>query len=866
MAVGITKQDKQKAKNTVVILSVILILFTILSVLFGCLIPKAKEIKFLGNNEEIRQMIESKDGNEFFLLSDDGMYRIDTFTSEQKSAFALSQIRTMLEDNGDADKLLDGSLTQWKAKYVEGKDGQDYYLVLDGCGNIFKLKDDGLNLTTTNDYFLADSTTGKLDVKGFDNQDEVLYVLALDKDSVYNIYRFDADNLETGFDKKKQLWDLELEGATDTEQKIIPLTSAKTGVYKFVVADGYIYMFKNNGGLIRIGLSLADYEDENGVEYDYFKVVSDYHDQGRDKEVEQAAKDSYFRNLIKNHADNPFKDDELSALTGDTLKDEYQKLVSTKKFTDENKKANEYAKVAVNETFVAENPWCADYDSASRTLLINKSAIKSEFYSILNAGDCNVGGVIYSKDNHAVYYTNLLDNHLYCVEKTAIDNAESGTFLSDLATKITSIDIGDKQLSTFGNALSWNKYANTLYLRFQNDRTIMIVDINDKNDYKILYSFQADFDVNSLTGDKDNKVTNVIRQVTSVDLDATTNNYLYSSTYEPEKFENKGLTETLFVISLVIAIIVLLFDIWFFVAWRNERALYRLKEIQKDVKKNKMVYLALSFFIILLFMFCYYEAIGAISMSFFDYTQEKPSWIWNNFGHYIKILNDNAFWSSIGNMLFFLVFDLFLCIAPPLVFAFLLILIRNKVASNWVRSLMFIPSIIPSMATMLIWRTGIYGNDGLLNQLLGASEPIEFLTNTDYARWSLIMMGFPFVGGYLIFYGGLMNIPGEYHEAGRLEGLGIVKRFFMIDIPLIMPQIKYIFIMTFISSVQNYARTYILASTGTKTPVEEMYTTMMTYGDYGKSSAYATLIFLFLFAAVATNFKMQKKETMGEDL
>ena len=179
---------------------------------------------------------------------------------------------------------------------------------------------------------------------------------------------------------------------------------------------------------------------------------------------------------------------------------------------------------------------------------------------------------------------------------------------------------------------------------------------------------------------------------------------------------------------------------------------------------------------------------------------------------------------------------------------------------------MFIPSIIPSMATMLIWRTGIYGDTGIMNQIIGASEPIDFLGNTSYARWALMFMGFPFVGGYLIFYGGMMNIPDEYHEAGRLEGLGIIKRFLLIDIPLIMPQIKYIFIMTFISSVQNYARTYILASTGTTTPVESMYTTMMIHGDYGKASAYATLIFIFLFIAVAANFKMQKKETMGEDL
>ena len=41
---------------------------------------------------------------------------------------------------------------------------------------------------------------------------------------------------------------------------------------------------------------------------------------------------------------------------------------------------------------------------------------------------------------------------------------------------------------------------------------------------------------------------------------------------------------------------------------------------------------------------------------------------------------------------------------------------------------------------------------------------------------------------------------------------------------------------------------------------------MSQQGNYGLSSAYATLIFVFLFAAVATNFKMQKKDAMGEDL
>ena len=867
MAIGVTNQDKKKARNTTVILSVLLALFTLLTVVFGVLIPTSNEMKTVGASEPIKALVEGEDGEDYFLLSDVAMYRFDAFTDEHISTFALSEVEKHLGQNGDKEKLLEGSLNQWTAKYVEGQNGEDFYLLVDGNGNIFKLLDDGVSLQMTDDYFLADSVAGKLQVESYDDVNGMLYCLVLEKDSSYYVYRFDTNNLQSGANKKKQLWDLDLEGATASAQKIVPLTSAKTGVLSFVVTEECVYLFKNGGGIVRVGLNLADYVDENGKEFDYMNVVKEYYDQGRDKVVEEKAFAAYFRDLLTKNEKNTHTQDELATANGEQLAAWYKELVSVTRYNKEYKNAKDEAKAAINETFAAENPWCESYDSASRNLLVNREYVDSRYYSILYAGESNISGIVYSKKNKTVYYANLLDGYLYSVEKEAIDKAESGSFLSDVATKMDSVKFGDdKKFSTFGNGLSINDFANTLYLRFQNEQTVSIVDVNDKENYKILYTFEANFDINTLTGDKDNKVTHVLRQVTNVDLQANTTNRLYACTYVPEELEQKGLTRFLFIAFLVASVVLLLLTIWFFVAMKSERSLYKLKVIQRDVKKNKKVYLALSFFVILLFMFCYYEAIGAISMSFFDYTQEKPAWIWNNFANYIKIINEPAFWRSIGNMLFFLVFDLLLCIVPPLIFAFLLVLIRNKTASGWIRALMFIPSIIPSMATMLIWRTGIYGDTGIMNQIIGADVPIDFLGNTNYARWALMFMGFPFVGGYLIFYGGMMNIPEEYHEAGRLEGLGIIKRFISIDIPLVMPQIKYIFIMTFIASVQNYARTYILASTGTTTPVETMYTTMMIHGDYGKASAYATLIFVFLFVAVAANFRMQKKETMGEDL
>jgi ABC-type sugar transport system permease subunit len=128
-------------------------------------------------------------------------------------------------------------------------------------------------------------------------------------------------------------------------------------------------------------------------------------------------------------------------------------------------------------------------------------------------------------------------------------------------------------------------------------------------------------------------------------------------------------------------------------------------------------------------------------------------------------------------------------------------------------------------------------------------------------KWSLIMMGFPFVGSYLIFYGAMMNVPDSYYEAAELDGITVIKRFVFIDVPLILAQIKYVFIMTFIGSVQNFGRTFMTETgdAGVKTPVHSMYL-YVTGNNYGRASAYATVLFIFLFFATMINMRVQTKD------
>lgn len=105
-----------------------------------------------------------------------------------------------------------------------------------------------------------------------------------------------------------------------------------------------------------------------------------------------------------------------------------------------------------------------------------------------------------------------------------------------------------------------------------------------------------------------------------------------------------------------------------------------------------------------------------------------------------------------------------------------------------------------------------------------------------------------------------MNIADSYIEAAELEGCPLLKRLIKIDLPLIAPQIKYVLIMTLISTAQNFNRVYMTTggSWGTDIPINKMYNHLVA-GNYGQSSAYAAILFIVMFIPMMMNLRTQKK-------
>ncbi len=405
------------------------------------------------------------------------------------------------------------------------------------------------------------------------------------------------------------------------------------------------------------------------------------------------------------------------------------------------------------------------------------------------------------------------------------------------------------------SALSYDAAANTGYVMYERTNQVTRLNFADET---VDFTFKLEFNIDKIVyGSEPGDVYYIYKNVN--ETGQAEQNILVHTNIEEKRSE--GVVTAVVTAGAVVCVVTALIALVLLVIVLRKREEQAAKTLKK-VRQNKWVYVALIPSVILLCMFCYYEAIASIGLSFFDYTLENPTMVWNNFNNYIEVFTNAHAAEAFGNMVLFLVIDLIIAVVPPVLFAFFLTVLRWEKLSNFVRTMLFISGVIPSVAGMLVWRVGIYGGDGVLNTIIEAfgGDPIPFLGSTDTAKWSVLMIGFPFVGAYLIFYGGMMNIPKSYYEAAELEGIGIWRRFFSIDLPLVRPQLKYVVITSFIHSMQNFARTYMVTGGqyGTYTPVHLMYQKMLE-GNYGLASAYATIIFVLLFFATFINMRSQKK-------
>lgn len=264
------------------------------------------------------------------------------------------------------------------------------------------------------------------------------------------------------------------------------------------------------------------------------------------------------------------------------------------------------------------------------------------------------------------------------------------------------------------------------------------------------------------------------------------------------------------------------------------------------------VYLALIPVFLLLGVFQFYPALSGVWFSFWDWKPATES-AFTGFDNYIRMFGDSAWWYSFRNLGIIFVFGVVMWIFP-LVAAELLITLRSERAAFVYRTLLIIPMAFPGAVTALVWQFFYDPNNGVFNAALEAvglgALRQNWTGNPDTALLSLLFVGFPFVAGlpFLIMYSSLQNIPKEIFEAAALDGVSRFRRIWTFDIPLMANQVRILFFLAVVGTLQYGFTAYILTGGGpdgaTEVPILRILNQAFRGGQWGYAAALSTTLFL----------------------
>jgi multiple sugar transport system permease protein len=221
--------------------------------------------------------------------------------------------------------------------------------------------------------------------------------------------------------------------------------------------------------------------------------------------------------------------------------------------------------------------------------------------------------------------------------------------------------------------------------------------------------------------------------------------------------------------------------------------------------------------------------------------------------NYGRLAYDGLFWIAVRNTLYFVVVAAPLSLVVSLAAALALAarLTRWKGAF---RAALFLPVVTTLVAVAVVWRYAFHPRSGLLNALLAGAGlgPIDWLGDPRWAMPAIMLMTIWKNFGYnmVIFVAGLQSIPERLSEAARIDGAGAAARFRHVTLPMLMPTVVFVTVMTLIGDLQLFAEPYVMTQGGPEHATLSVVLLMYLEGFRWWNMGYAAAIALVLFGMI----------------
>ncbi len=304
--------------------------------------------------------------------------------------------------------------------------------------------------------------------------------------------------------------------------------------------------------------------------------------------------------------------------------------------------------------------------------------------------------------------------------------------------------------------------------------------------------------------------------------------------------------------------------------------------------ENAQAYLFLLPAFAVLLVFKIWPALYAIYISLFKWDIVQGAF--NGLGNYVDILTGTRaeqFWSALATTFTYALLTVPLEIGSALVISYLLF---QRIGGRTVyRTIYYIPYVTATVAAATVFAWVLNPNYGPLNGVLekigvgalmwfdepngifamiadrfGASLPgwaagpsLALVSVALFSIWHFL--GFQIV----IFLAGQGNIPEQYYEAAKLDGASQWQLFRRITLPLLSPQIFFVFTIASIGVLRAFDQIFVLTNGGpldtTRTLSMLVFQTFFQRGNIGLGSAMGILLTIVILAFTFVQFRVLER-------
>lgn len=265
--------------------------------------------------------------------------------------------------------------------------------------------------------------------------------------------------------------------------------------------------------------------------------------------------------------------------------------------------------------------------------------------------------------------------------------------------------------------------------------------------------------------------------------------------------------------------------------------------------------------------FVVYPLVMSVYYSFCRYNIiSSPVWI--GLDNYRELfLNDPVFLKAVYNTLYYTAFAVPLGLAFSIGLAMLLNLRTPGVAVF--RTVFFLPSIVPMVASAMLWLWVLNPESGLVNGLLRQVAGIDgpgWLADEHWSKPSLVLMSLWGLGtAMVIFLAGLSDVPQALYEVARIDGAGPWRTFRHVTLPMLTPTILFNLVMGLIGAFQYFTQVYVMTG-GRGGPVDStmfyalyLYRNSFYYLRMGYACAMAWMLFVLIFVCTIAVFASSRR-------